>query len=115
MGRLRRCVFGEPRVDRRLELGAVGKGRREESDTGEHSRECKFVAQKFEDEKNFANRREIAAQTRSSSMTFCATAEAALALGLGATIAYRLASAGLAAEAAALALLCAAACGLEYL
>ena len=48
-------------------------------------------------------------------MTFCATAEAALALGLGATIAYRLASVGFAAEAAALALLCAAACGLEYL
>ena len=44
-------------------------------------------------------------------MSFCATAEAALALGLGATLAYRLASAGLAAEAFALALLCAAACG----
>ena len=41
-------------------------------------------------------------------MTFCATAEAALALGLGTTIAYRLASADLAAEAFALALLCAA-------
>ena len=48
-------------------------------------------------------------------MTFCATAEAALTLGLGATIAYRLASAGLAAEAIALALFCAAARGLDYL
>ena len=46
-------------------------------------------------------------------MSFCATAENALTLGLGTTIAYRLASAGLAAESAALALLCAAACGLS--
>ena len=48
-------------------------------------------------------------------MSFCATAEATLTLVLSTTIAYRLASAGLAAEAFALALLCAAACGLEYL